>query len=116
VLRAGTDALLADPNRGRVYVIDDGGTVAASLMLTIEWSENGFFWWIQSVYVRPEHRRRGFYRRLLVHVRALAAADPEVCGLRLYVERENRTAQETYRAIGMFETDYLLFEESTRRR
>lgn len=118
VLRAGTDALLADPNRGRVYVVDDGGTVAASLMLTIEWSEwrNGFFWWIQSVYVRPEHRRRGFYRRLHEHVRALAAADPEVCGLRLYVERENHTAQETYRAIGMFETDYLLFEESTRRR
>lgn len=116
-LRAGTESLLADPARGRVYVVEDGGAVAASLMLTVEWSEwrNGWFWWIQSVYVHPDHRRRGFYRRLHEHVRALAAADPEVCGLRLYVERENRAAQETYRAIGMFETEYLLFEESTRR-
>ena len=117
VLRAGTASLLADPHRGRVYVIEADGVVAASLMLTIEWSEwrNGFFWWIQSVYVRPEHRRRGFYRRLHEHVRAAAAADPEVCGLRLYVERENHAAQQTYRDIGMVETDYLLFEESTRR-
>jgi ribosomal protein S18 acetylase RimI-like enzyme len=116
-LRAGTASLLADPGRGRVYVIEDAGAVVASLMLTIEWSEwrNGFFWWIQSVYVHPDHRRRGFYRRLHEHVRAQALADPEVCGLRLYVERENRAAQETYRAIGMFETDYLLFEEGTRR-
>jgi ribosomal protein S18 acetylase RimI-like enzyme len=116
-LRAGTEALLADPARGRVYVIDDAGAVVASLMLTVEWSEwrNGWFWWIQSVYVHPAHRRRGFYRRLHEHVRALAAADPEVCGLRLYVERENRAAQETYRAIGMSQTEYVLFEEGTRR-
>jgi ribosomal protein S18 acetylase RimI-like enzyme len=116
-LRAGTESLLADPARGRVYVIEDRGAVVASLMLTLEWSEwrNGFFWWIQSVYVHPAHRRRGFYRRLHEHVRALAAADPEVCGLRLYVERDNRAAQEAYRAIGMEETDYLLFEEPTRR-
>lgn len=117
VLRAGTEALLADPGRGRVYVVEEGGRVVASLMLTVEWSEwrNGWFWWIQSVYVDPAHRRRGFYRQLHEHVRRLAAADPEVCGLRLYVERENHAAQATYRAIGMVETDYLLFEEGCRR-
>ncbi len=92
------------------------GEAAASLMLTTEWSEwrNGFFWWIQSVYVRPSQRGRGHYRRLHEQVRALAAREPEVCGLRLYVERENTGAQATYRALGMFETHYLLFEESTR--
>ena len=117
VLRAGTESLLADPGRGRVYVVEEDDRVVASLMLTVEWSEwrNGYFWWIQSVYVDPAHRRRGFYRQLHEHVRALAAADPEVCGLRLYVERENHAAQATYRAIGMFETDYLLFEEACRR-
>jgi ribosomal protein S18 acetylase RimI-like enzyme len=85
-------------------------------MLTTEWSEwrNGLFWWIQSVYVRPAHRGCGHYRRLHQHVRALAAREPGVCGLRLYVERENTAAQATYRALGMFETHYLLFEESTR--
>ena len=85
-------------------------------MLTLEWSDwrNGMFWWIQSVYVRPEHRRRGHYRRLHEHVRALAARDPGVCGMRLYVEHENRSAQATYRALGMSETAYRLYEQTVR--
>lgn len=116
-LRAGTQALLADPERGRVLVVEEAGRVVASLMLTLEWSEwrNGWFWWIQSVYVRPEARRRGHYRRLHDHVRALAAREPDVRGLRLYVERENHGAQATYRSLGMDETHYRLFEETTRR-
>ena len=98
-------------------MIEAGGEVAAALTITTEWSDwrNGFFWWIQSVYVRPEHRRRGLYRTLHEHVRAAAEADPEVCGLRLYVERENASAQETYRALGMHETHYRMYEQATRR-
>lgn len=115
-LRAGVAALLADPARGRSFVLEVDGEAVASLMLTTEWSEwrNGLFWWIQSVYVRPSHRGRGHYRRLHEHVRGLAAREPDVCGLRLYVERENAGAQATYRALGMYETQYLLFQESTR--
>jgi ribosomal protein S18 acetylase RimI-like enzyme len=116
VLRAGVTALLEDPDRGRVFVVEIGGDVVATLMVTREWSEwrNGFFWWIQSVYVRADHRRTGLYRLLHAHVRALAAADPGVCGLRLYAERDNHAAQATYRALGMEELPYLLFEETTR--
>jgi ribosomal protein S18 acetylase RimI-like enzyme len=112
-LRAGVAALLADPARGRTFVVEDGGRVVAALMLTREWSEwrNGEFWWIQSVYVAPTHRRRGHYRRLHEHVRSVAADTPGVCGLRLYVEVENRTAQATYRALGMEEAHYRIFEE-----
>lgn len=115
-LRAGVAALLGDPARGRSFVLEVDGEAVASLMLTREWSEwrNGFFWWIQSVYARPSQRGRGHYRRLHEHLRALAAREPDVCGLRLYVERENSGAQASYRALGMHETHYLLFEESTR--
>jgi GNAT superfamily N-acetyltransferase len=115
-LRPGCAALLADPELGRTFVVESKGEVVASLMVTTEWSEwrNGLFWWIQSVYVRPGERGRGHYRRLHEHVRALAAQDPRVCGLRLYVERENTGAQATYLAMGMEETHYLLFEESIR--
>jgi ribosomal protein S18 acetylase RimI-like enzyme len=116
-LRAGAAALLADPTRGRVFMLESGGQAVATLSLTLEWSDwrNGFFWWIQSVYVAPAHRRRGYYRRLHEHVSALAARDPSVCGLRLYVEHENRAAQETYRALGMHETYYRIFEQPVRR-
>jgi ribosomal protein S18 acetylase RimI-like enzyme len=117
VLRPGMVALLADESRGRVFVVEEGGTVVATLTLTMEWSDwrNGWFWWIQSVYVTPAHRRRGHYRRLHDHVVALAARDPEVCGIRLYVEHENHAAQATYRALGMSETAYRLYEQPTRR-
>jgi ribosomal protein S18 acetylase RimI-like enzyme len=117
-LRAGMTSLLSDSARGRTFVVEDEGRVVATLMLTSEWSDwrNGWFWWIQNVYVHPEHRRRGHYRRLHDHVRALAARTPDVHGLRLYVEHENHGARETYRRLGMAETRYRLYEETTRGR
>ncbi|MCK6553538.1 GNAT family N-acetyltransferase [Candidatus Binatia bacterium] len=115
-LRTGVSKLIADPTRGRCFVVEVQGEAVATLAVTLEWSDwrNGFFWWIQSVYVAPAHRRKGHYRRLHEYVRARAAADPEVCGLRLYVEQDNRAAQETYRALGMFETAYRVFEQPLR--
>ena len=115
-VRAAVAELLEDPARGRWLLLEVGGEIAAALMLTPEWSDwrGGFLWWIQNVYVAPAHRRRGHYRRLHDHVRALAERTPGVCGLRLYVEHENRAAQATYRALGMQETHYKLFEQLTR--
>jgi len=66
---------------------------------------------VQSVYVRPEFRRRGVYRQLYEYLQKQAAEDPKVCGFRLYVERDNARAQATYRAAGMEQTHYILFEE-----
>lgn len=115
-LQPGVAALLADPQKGRTFVLEEAGAPVATLMLTTEWSDwrNGYFWWIQSVYVQPSSRGRGHYRRLHEHVRTLAAAAPDVYGLRLYVERENEGARATYRALGMHETHYLLYEQETR--
>jgi len=113
VIGAGVRALLNDPASGFYLVAEENPLVVASLLVTREWSDwrNGSFWWIQSVYVRPEFRRQGVYKRLYRHVQELAAKDPGVCGFRLYVERENARAQATYRALGMKETRYLVFEE-----
>jgi ribosomal protein S18 acetylase RimI-like enzyme len=113
-LTAGIVALLKNPPDGYYLIAeDDRGTAAGALMLTFEWSDwrNGRFWWIQSVYVRPEFRRTGVYTALHRHVRDAARADPEACGLRLYVERDNAGAQATYHALGMAETHYRLYEE-----
>ncbi|MEO5596547.1 MAG: GNAT family N-acetyltransferase [Lysobacteraceae bacterium] len=94
------------------------GECIGTLMLTHEWSDwrNGDWWWIQSVYVEYAHRRRGVYRALYDHVHALALATPSVCGLRLYVERENANAQRTYESLGMTDAHYQIYEaEFTRR-
>jgi GNAT superfamily N-acetyltransferase len=87
--------------------------IVGCLLVTHEWSDwrNGLFWWIQSVFIEAGWRRRGVYRRLYQHVKELAAADPTVCGFRLYVEKDNAVAQQTYAALGMAPTDYLIYEE-----
>jgi ribosomal protein S18 acetylase RimI-like enzyme len=62
--------------------------------------------------VRPEYRRRGVFRALYAHVERLATDDPEVVGLRLYVEHENHPARQTYRSLGMKQTGYVVMEKS----
>jgi len=112
VIGAGVHSLLGNPAAG-FYLLAEHDSAVGSLMITKEWSDwrNGTFWWIQSVYVRPEFRRQGVYKNLYRHVQQLASKDPAVCGFRLYVERENERAQATYGALGMKQTHYLVFEE-----
>jgi len=113
----GVCAVFEQPARGRYFIAErasgESGMPAGCLMLTREWSDwrAGDWWWIQSVYVDPAHRRHGVYRALHAHVRALAAATPHVCGLRLYVEKENANAQRTYVAQAMRDAGYFVFEE-----
>ena len=113
VIRAGVENMIAHPERGFYLVVELDNGIQASLMVTTEWSDwrNGMFWWIQSVYVRPDYRRQGLYRELYERVKELAEQEPSVCGYRLYVERDNRSAQKTYANLGMLETDYRIFEE-----
>ncbi|MBL7220504.1 MAG: GNAT family N-acetyltransferase [Phycisphaerae bacterium] len=109
----GVAGLFANPSLGFYVVAENGGEVIGSLMITTEWSDwrAGSFWWVQSVYVRPEARRQGVYRSLYRFVGDMADKDPDVCGFRLYVERENSTARQAYKALGMEETNYVMFEE-----
>jgi len=123
VITSGVSAVLNDPNRGLYFIATlkdaerdrniKAESIAGALMLTFEWSDwrNGRFWWIQSVYVDPAQRRKGVYTHLHRHVKTLSREDPSCCGIRLYVEEENITAQQTYIHLGMYKTRYHLFEE-----
>lgn len=113
-LTAGVRTLLQRNEHGFYLIAEEASAGAVgSLLVTYEWSDwrNGLFWWIQSVYIAPEFRRRGIYRRLYEFVKELAAKETQVRGFRLYVEKENRVAQRTYEQLGMTETHYLMFEE-----
>ncbi|MFM8271273.1 MAG: N-acetyltransferase family protein [Gemmata sp.] len=112
VLGAGVRAVLADPARGFYTVAERGGQVVGQMMVTFEWSDwrNGWFWWVQSVYVRADARRGGVFRVLYKAIEAEAQADPAVIGLRLYFDLENTRAQATYRALGMSDTTYGMME------
>jgi GNAT superfamily N-acetyltransferase len=112
VLTPGVDAALADPHKCIYFVAEEDGRILGQTMITYEWSDwrNGWIWWIQSVYVRPEARQRGVFRALYAHIRQ--AAQGEGCvGIRLYVEDNNQRAHETYYRLGMKRAGYFVLEQ-----
>ncbi|HEX8618546.1 MAG TPA: GNAT family N-acetyltransferase [Thermoanaerobaculia bacterium] len=112
ILSSGVAAVFADAARGRYFVAEEEGRVIASLMITYEWSDwrAGMVWWIQSVYVVPELRRRGVYAGLYNHVKTFVDADVAIRGIRLYVDERNKAAQEVYARLGMNGEHYRVFE------
>ena len=76
-----------------VAIID--GKVVGQTMITYEWSDwrNGIIWWVQSVYVHRNYRRRGVFRNLFLHIESLARNHPQVKAIRLYVMNNNKTGQ-----------------------
>ena len=113
ILTKGVSALIVDENKGFYLVAEQNDIVVGSLMVPTEWSDwrNGVFWWVQSVYITPDFRRQGIYAQLYAQVKILAAQQHNVCGFRLYVEKENLIAQKTYESLGMQPTHYLMYEE-----
>ena len=63
----------------------------------------------------PGHRRQGVFAVLYRHVREQALAVPDVLGLRLYVEQDNKAALRTYEALGMRDAGYRLLAETFER-
>ena len=112
-LRQGTAAVLASSEHGYYLVAEMTSQVIAQLLLTYEWSDwrNGVFWWIQSVYVEPAMRRRGVYRTMHEYVLRDAHGREDVCGIRLYVAKENQGAQMPYGRAGMSLTAYQVYEQ-----
>ena len=109
---AGVSALFESSQLGQYYVAEVDGKIVGQLLITYEWSDwrNGLFWWIQSVYVAPEHRRSGVFSGLYRKVSDIAQRDSSVCGLRLYVEEANERARNTYVSLGMSLAGYQVME------
>lgn len=111
-VRKGVRAVVNDPDKGRYWLAEVDGRCVACLMVLHEWSDwrNATVWWIHSLYVLPEFRRRGVLRALYGHLRSLVEADESLRGLRLYVEKDNRAAMAAYEALGMDGQHYRLYE------
>ena len=112
ILTKGVEAIIKDENKGIYHVCEINGEVVGQIMYTYEWSDwrNGTFLWIQSVYVNKEFRRMGVFKALYKFIRDIADNDNNICGIRLYVEKENTIAKKTYKNIGMKECNYYIYE------
>ena len=111
IIGPGVRSVFDDLAKGTYYVAEDNSNVIASLMITSEWSDwrNSHIWWFQSVYVLPEARRGGVFRKMCDFVKQ-EAMKQGISGLRLYVEKDNVRAQQTYEAMDMDGEHYKLYE------
>jgi GNAT superfamily N-acetyltransferase len=112
VITRGVRRALSQPGLCRYWVAECDDQIVGQAMITLELTDwrDGVLWWLQSVYVAEPHRGRGVFRALFDHIAAAAKADPEVRGLRLYVERENTRAQRVYEQLGLSPSGHLVYE------
>lgn len=111
-VQEGVLGVFRDPSKGKYFVASKDQQVIASTLLTNEWSDwrNQWFLWIQSVYVLPEYRNKGVFRKMYDSIKEMVLNDDTIAGLKLYVDSENKSAIATYKAIGMDGEHYKLFE------
>tara|TARA_Y100001970_G_scaffold157016_1_gene192148 strand:+ start:9908 stop:10381 length:474 start_codon:yes stop_codon:yes gene_type:complete len=109
----GVQAVFDDSHLGRYCVATINNQIVGSLLLTTEWSDwnNKYYWWIQSVYVNPQYRRSGVYKTLYEFVCNSAKEHGDVYAIRLYVDINNKIAQQVYNNLGMHKSNYDMFEE-----
>ena len=110
-VREGVKAAIEDDNKAVYLLAKKDNVVLGSMMLTVEWSDwnNAPYYWMQSVYVRPEDRRKGVFTELFEFARTLAESE-HAGALRLYVDKNNTVAQHVYKALGMHDSNYFLYE------
>jgi GNAT superfamily N-acetyltransferase len=106
----GVKALLSDKNKGFYLIAEENDTIIGQLMITCEWSDwrNKSIWWVQSVYVQEEWRKKGVFTKLLDYIQQKARRQG-VAFLRLYMHRQNRSAQRVYEKIGWKQEPYVVY-------
>ncbi|MEZ6060130.1 MAG: GNAT family N-acetyltransferase [Planctomycetaceae bacterium] len=114
IVRRGVARSLQLSPEAQYFVAVVNSDVVGQLMLTREWSDwrNGWIVWLQSVYVDERFRKAGVFRELFRFVRRRLAEQPDVVGIRLYVESENAAALGTYSRLGFRQSGYLVLEMS----
>ena len=106
------DRFLADPSKGFYLVVRHQGHLVGQCMITTEFSDwrDGEYWWVQSIYVAKDQRRKGVLKSLLEEIRKMAAEKGDVFGIRLYVDRDNVGAIEAYRRLGLPLSHYVMMD------
>lgn len=112
VTGAGVMAVFGDSSKGTYYIAETDHSIAGCMLTTPEWSDwrNRTILWIQSVYVRPEYRKMGVFTALYENLKLVLENNPEIGGIRLYVDKTNHTAQKVYTHLGMNGEHYQVFE------
>mgnify|MGYP001234382428 FL=1 len=112
IVKLGVKSVITDPSKAQYWIAENNNEIIGQLMVTYEWSDwrNGDMWWISSVYVTENFRRRGVFSALYKHIEHMAKENLGCCGIRLYIEKHNERAQKTYLSLGMNDSGYDVME------
>jgi len=112
VVSKGVQGIFQEPARGTYWVAEEKGRLLAVLLAIPEWSDwrNGTVLWIHSLYVIPQARNRGIFKKLYLNLKKQIQQSPDLMGLRLYVDKRNKSAQKVYEKLGMNKEHYELYE------
>jgi len=112
IVLKGVTRVFDDPAIGYYLIGEKDRVASASMLVLSEWSDwrAGFVLWLHSVYVEVSARNSGVFEALYNEVRNRVEADPDLKGLRLYVDKTNQRARNVYQRCGMSRDHYDLFE------
>lgn len=108
ILEKGILTALLDESIAMYWVlVNSSGEAIGSISALKEWSDWNarFYWWIQSMYIVPEQRGKGYVTRLLGAVISEMESQNGL-ELRLYVHQENKKAIKAYEKSGFEKSPY----------
>lgn len=107
-LEKGIQTALDDESIAIYWVLADETDAPVGNISTLrEWSNwnAGFYWWIQSLYIMPKYRGKGYLEDLLKTVISEAKRQGAL-DLRLYAHEDNERALKAYRKVGFQDSKY----------
>jgi GNAT superfamily N-acetyltransferase len=112
IVQKGVKAIFQFPSKGKYYMAEKGKEVVGTFLITYEWSDwrNATVLWLQSVFVKQEHRGKGVFKTMYQFIKNLVKTTPAYCGVRLYVVKSNQPAKSAYKKLGMSHHHYEMFE------
>jgi GNAT superfamily N-acetyltransferase len=108
IVRRGIRTALEDESVAVYWVVQSkNNETVGNISVVKEWSNwnAGYYWWIQSMYIKPEYRGRGLMKMLIQTVRE-SARQGQALDLRLYVHKKNGRAIRAYVKSGFIDADY----------
>jgi ribosomal protein S18 acetylase RimI-like enzyme len=109
-VKRGVEGAFQDPPQSAYWIVEDSsGRAVAGTSIVTEWSDfhGGLYWWIQSIFIVPEHRGRGLAELLLDRLAAMAR-QAGALDLRLYAHNSNERAFRVYRRCGFTTAPYTI--------
>ncbi len=112
VVLKGVCGVFDEPTRGTYWIAAENGKILGVLLAIPEWSDwrNATVLWIHSLYVVPDARGQGVFKKLYVNLKEQVEQSTELAGIRLYVDKTNQSAQQVYESLGMSKDHYDLYE------